>query len=86
MASLIGQTVSRCRILERLGADGMGVVHKAQNLKLTPAVALTLLPPDLTCDPDSHLVLPSWRHCPGLFVTVDSAHQFCQFAEWRVVR
>jgi serine/threonine protein kinase len=49
---MIGQTISHCRVVEKLGGGGMGVVYWAEDVKMHRFVALRFLAGEISKEPN----------------------------------
>ena len=75
---MVGKTLGPYKILEPLGAGGMGEVYRARDTKLDRDVAIKVLPEDFAADPDrlarferEAKLLASLNHATGRGISMD---------------
>jgi tetratricopeptide (TPR) repeat protein len=90
---VVGQTISHYRVLEQIGAGGMGVVYRARDERLDRDVAIKVLPPHSLTDPATRkrfrqeaLMLSKLNH-PNIAIVFDfDTHDGTDFIVTEFVR
>ena|SRR5436190_22546539 len=89
---MTGETISHYRILEKIGGGGMGVVYKAEDIKLGRFVALKFLPDELARDRRAGTVQARSARCfraqPSQHLHHPDGHPFLamEFLEGRTLK
>ena len=61
-SQLVGQTLGHYRIIEQIGAGGMGVVYRAHDEQLERGVAVKVLPASTLADEAARTLIRSENH------------------------
>ena len=80
---MIGQTISHYRILEKLGGGGMGVVYKAEDIRLHRLVALKFLTGEIATRPSGTRAAFSVKRRPHRRSIIPN---ICTVYDWRTRR
>ena len=69
MSELTGKTLGKYKVLEKIGAGGMGAVYKAMDIELDRTVAVKILPSSFARNPQylerfRREAQTAAQHCP----------------------